>query len=189
MLVALNDFVKRQTADSPYTHFEGSWDEVEVRIDKAARQFLSLPINHNIEQGVMKLMVNPTGFFASVVDLRNVDKPCLLSEFKARQEGEDPYVHVTHVGKKSSAKFVEVILYSHERLVADNEQSTDAEWEVVSINGRLTAQDQPLGPIAMARNFLHLKGGTITDYTARQFADSIIYWSTRVPVESLKEKN
>ena len=34
-------------------------------------------------------------------------------------------------------------------------------------------------PMAMARNFLALPGGTKAEYTAAQFAEAIIYWSTR----------
>jgi hypothetical protein len=33
--------------------------------------------------------------------------------------------------------------------------------------------------MAMARNFLVLPGGTKAEYTAAQFAEAIIYWSTR----------
>ena len=38
-------------------------------------------------------------------------------------------------------------------------------------------EEEPMDPYTMARNFLHLKGGTKGDFTAEQFAQSIVYWN------------
>jgi hypothetical protein len=43
-----------------------------------------------------------------------------------------------------------------------------------------------MDPMTMARNFLVLEGGTKGDFTAQQFAESIVFWSTHALVDQEK---
>ena len=60
-----------------------------------------------------------------------------------------------------------------------------AEWQIVSVNCRTTEAPEPPTPQAMMRNFFAKlgrpegAGGSPMDYTAKQFAESIAYWSCR----------
>lgn len=171
--IAVNQFVERQTADSRFSHFAGTWEElvelVKANFEKAKPGY---------RDGVMTVPVPADGFFSGVVELTE-DTP-LKAEFSARRKGEDAYINVVAVGgNKIPAKSVEIVVYRHDVLEADGDASTDAEWEIISINARPTDESEPMTPVAMARNFLGMAGGTTAEYTAQQFAEAIIYWSKR----------
>jgi len=103
----------------------------------------------------------------------------LRAEYKPRRPKEQPRVVVRILEPKIKAKFVDIVLYRWD-VLAENDERTpglDAQWEIVSINGKQSNDLEPMRPLTMARNFLHLTGGTKADYTAREFADAIIYWS------------
>jgi hypothetical protein len=46
---------------------------------------------------------------------------------------------------------------------------------------------EPMSPIAMAKNLLGLPGGTHADYTAEEFARSILFWARHAMVMSSQE--
>lgn len=168
MKVAVNPFCKRQTASSKYSHFDGSWDDLARLVQDHFA---------DSEEGVVAVDVPTAGFFSGVTKL---SEGCeLQAEFAARRKGENPYVQVTAIGgKKVPASSVQAIIYSHVTLADD--ASGDADWEIVSINASATAKDgeaEPPTPVAMARNFLEIAGGTKREYTAEQFAEAIIFWS------------
>lgn len=170
--VRVSDFVKRQTRESKHSHYEGSFDElaklVAENLDKAKPGY---------RDGVILVPVPPEKFFSGVIEV-NFDT-ILVAHFEARREGERPYINVTALGEKSPAQFVDIVLYRHDVLMEKNEASTDADWEIISINARTTPEEQPITPMAMARNMLELPGGTKGTYTAEEFAKSIIYWSDK----------
>lgn len=171
MAIGINSLAMRQTADSKYSHFGGTWDEL-VRLVK--ENFKKAKPGYR--DGVILVPLPPEGFFSGVVEV-TPDTP-LKAEFSARRKGEEPYISVVAVGgEKLPAAVVEAVLYRHDVLGSD--VTTDAEWEIVSINARPTDEPEPLTPVAMARNFLSLPGGTKAEYTAEEFARAIIYWSKR----------
>ena len=78
-------------------------------------------------------------------------------------------------GKKTPAKFVDIVLYRHDVLAENNERSTDACWEIISINAS-PIENLPMQPMTMARNMLNKEGGTKAEYTGQQFAESLWFW-------------
>jgi hypothetical protein len=171
----VNNFARtRHTKFSPYSYFTGTEAELLAMIEDNFSK--GRPGNR---EGVIIVPVDTTGFFSGVC----VVQPGmhLQADFKARREGEDPFVQVTAkagFAHKAQAKIVEIILYSKDAMGPDATEG--AEWEVISINARETLEDEPQHPISMARNLLGLPGGTKVNYTAEDFAKSIIYWSNRV---------
>ena len=98
-----------------------------------------------------------------------------------REDFEDPFVTLKGTLKKgvsyNDATFAKVVLYSAATLEQDNgHRSSDADWEIVAV---LTGpwKDEPMTPLTMARNMLRKPGGTYVKYTAKQFAESIYFWS------------
>lgn len=172
--VACGEFVKRQTPESGYSHFIGSWDLLErfageIMINSPAK------IKPGYRDGVV-LIDMPAAFFRSaVVDLNEKSK--LTANYAPRREGEASFIRVSAKAKKQRAKYASVVLYRHDVLEENNERDTDAEWEIVAIKARISDEEEPMDPYTMARNFLHLEGGTKGDFTAEQFAKSIVYWS------------
>jgi hypothetical protein len=106
--------------------------------------------------------------------------------FHRRQTFEEPFVKVTSRGDTVQAKYAKVVLYSAATLLEnDGERSGDYDWEVVAIIAG-DVQDEPMPPLTMARNFLEKAGGTKADYTAKEFAEAIYYWSSRVSVAPIE---
>jgi len=172
--VACGSFVKRQTPESGYSHFIGSWEELEDIVTN----MLVLPpyIKQGYRDGVLLVDVTPANWFRSaIVDLEEDCK--LTANYAPRRISEAPFIRVSTKSKKQVAKYASVVLYRHDVLAENNERETDAEWEIVCIKARVTEEEEPMDPYTMARNFLHLEGGTKGDFTAEQFAQSIVYWN------------
>lgn len=194
--VAINSFVRRQTPESPYTHFEGLDEDLLDRTRKAINRGDWVP---GYREGVICVSVDPDGFFTGIVKLQEGDK--LVGEYKARRPGEAPRQSVQiqrEDGGKVAAKQVQVICYSHATLAEDNDAETDADWEIVSINGYPTVeqyevynpqtggislQPAPIEPFTLMHNHFGSDGGTATKLSPEKFEtmlrDSFAYWKDR----------
>jgi hypothetical protein len=181
----LIDFVLRQTAQSPYDHFAGSWDELLEQAETHWEKGTVSPSNQGVWIVPLPDEDAPRFFSSHIV----VDETTPLHAFFApRATGEAPYVQVVSPsGQKQPAQRVELIFYSHEILAVDGDapEPQTAEYYLVSINAYPSNEPEPMSPMTMARNFLHLTGGTqpSNPYTAEEFAKSIVYWSNRVRVK------
>lgn len=172
--IAMNSFAKRQTADSRFSHFGGTFEELCALIEANFENQ-----EPGDRDGIILVTVPAEGFFSGVVQVTADTE--LLSSFEARRDDEAAFVQTVALdAQKMPAQHVQVVLFNQATLGDD--ASTDADWEVISINARATEGEEPMTPMAMARNFLGLEGGTLTLYTADQFAEAIIYWSDKVMV-------
>lgn len=173
--IGLNTFARtRHTKFSPYSFYAGA--EADL-IALTEQHFGSAKPGY--KEGVVLVPVPADKFYSGVVQVAPDTQ--LRAEFKARREGEEPYIQVFAVNaadKKGPAKVVEIVCYSKD--VLGTEATEGAEWEIVSVNARETEDEEPPTPLAMARNMLGLPGGTQATYTAEQFARAITYWSNRV---------
>lgn len=190
MKIKCNAFVKRQTAASPFSFLADAigqtadWRTLEVHVEECMEEPTKLDAvaKDGYRPGVVVLSIPPsfTGFrFYSGVTVLTETTP-LRAKFAARRPGEGAFVTVEALGHKTEAAAVDIILYSRALLVEEGEQpEADTDYEIVSINARTSIEPEPMTPMAMARNFLELPGGTKAEYTAAQFAEAILYWSTR----------
>jgi hypothetical protein len=135
--------------------------------------------------------VDSDSFFTSTAILRD-DMPLAAMVTKRRPE-EDSYVqnfitpnqaYMNDI-KPEEANFVKIVCYSAEALDENNERSTDCDWEIIAIVGS-TVENEPMTPLAMARNMLDKEGGTKSEYTAEEFAEAVYYWSQRVRIMEYK---
>jgi hypothetical protein len=172
--IVLNEFVRRQTPESPYSHFTGS--EAEL-VELVSAHFHEGRLGY--KPGVLLVPVPPEKFRSNVVSV--TPETQLRAIFEARREPEARFLSMRAKGEKAQAKHVFIVLYS--KGVLDNEAMTDADWEIVSINARESEIEEPMDPMTMARNFLVLEGGTKGEFTAQQFAESIVFWSTHALVD------
>ena len=177
MLLAMNTYARRHTAESRFSHFAGDEAELLSLVVAAMEEEDWEPSISNGEpmDGVVLVNVPPIGFFSGVVEVTHETE--LVATFGSRFPGEAPYIQVQAVGEKLPAHAVQVCIYRHD--ILGDEASTDAEWEIVSINARPTLAPEPPTPMAMARNMLGMEGGTQREYSAEDFAKAIVYWSTR----------
>ena len=170
--LGVNTFVRRQTKASKFSYYDGSLEEV-IRLAQEHPLDASLATDRD---GVLYVTVPPENFFSGVVGV--TPETQLRATFTARREGEEPFVQVEALGgRKLPAKKVVLVFYSREALRKD--ASTNADWELISINASTVEGDEPPTPMAMARNQLGLPGGSPAHYTSEQWAQSVHYWSTR----------
>jgi hypothetical protein len=191
--VAVSEFVKRQVEESKFTHFNGTWEElrdvVELNIDNHSKGY---------RDGVILVkMPNPEMFSCSIVNieegLKNGWIERIDSKFEERREGELPYLQIFAYGEKQPAKRVDVVLYRHDVLEEGDEASSDAEWEIISINGSPTENEVPMNNTTRARNILVQEGGTdvkLEDKSKEELiafikdmAESSTFWKSHIMVQ------
>ena len=179
-IVGINSFVKRQTATSRFSHYEGTDDELLVLIQQGWEQ-----AKPGYRSGVILVPVEPSGFFSSVVKLEEGDT--LTGSFEARREGEKPRKTVTASGRsKMPARAVDVVLYNSTVLAEDEDNELPAgedSWEVISINASPDLYDPPINPTVLMHNHFGSSGGTRTNLSDEAFVamlrDSFAYWSDK----------
>lgn len=126
---------------------------------------------------VVIVPVEPAGFVGATV-LVDESTP-LHARFDRRQPGEAGFVRVTAEGEREPVRHAAVVLYSAATLLENGgARSTGCDWEIVCLLAG-PREVEPMDPLTMARNFLQEAGGTFADYTAREFAEAIWYWSRR----------
>jgi hypothetical protein len=172
--IAITDFVRRQTPESRFGHYEGDIEELMLLDD-----FVIVKDEPDLR---IVSMVDTSKFRSSVVAISSITQQ-LKAVISARQEGEDCLVNVTVTGEKGPARYVELILYSRAALAKEGIE-IDRDWGLVSINCSPGFEPTPMRPETMARNMLGMKGGTQREYTAKEFADAVWFWSRHVMVES-----
>lgn len=178
--IEINEFVKRQTPESDFSHFDGTWEELLKVVESAwSANFY----RNGYRDGVILVNVCPDRFYTGVVELVEGDK--LIGEYKSRREGEQPRqtIRVLRKGGKQRAKFVEIVLYRHDVLAENKENSADAAWEVISINAFPTICEPPIDPMTLMHNHFGSDGGTKTNLGDGEFVDllknSFLYWKNK----------
>lgn len=188
MKIAANSFVKRQTPESRFGHYDGTWEELAALTEKYFEHQ-----RPGYRDGVILVSVPPSGFYSSVLEMNDSMDAAVI--FESRMEGEDPVISIVADGvDKSLAKRVEIVLYRHDVLAEDGDADTDAEWEIVSINVSPTDEEIPMNPMTRARNILHLNGGTDAKIEelnkdelidlVKTMAEEIVFWSTHVQIRN-----
>jgi hypothetical protein len=167
--IAINEFVKRQTKQSRFSYFDGTWEELlELVINNYSNK------KQGYRDGVNLVPVPCERFYTSIC---KIEKDSIFeTKFESRRDGEEPIRRtIIKNGKKTPAKFVNIVLYRHDVLLENNENSTDADWEIISINASVV-ENEPMHPMTMARNMLNKEGGTKAEYTGQQFAEALWFW-------------
>lgn len=94
-----------------------------------------------------------------------------------RQAHEDPFVSIEARGRALPVKHASVVLYARKVLEENNGTTSGPfDWEIVAVVSG-PWENPPMDPLTMARNYLRKPGGTFANYTAKQFAEAIYFWS------------
>ena len=175
--VAVSEFVRRQIAGSgktysPLLSFEQIAAHASEQLDKGN-------FKQGYRDGVIIVNADPDytqKFKCPFVKINKDTK--LKAEFVCRRENEEPYIQVRALnGNPLIVGKVEFILYRHDVLAENNEHSTDAEWELISIHAFPEGIEKlPMGPVTMMRNQLELKGGTAGTYLSDEWANAVNFW-------------
>lgn len=181
--IHINSFVRRQTAESGYSHWTITDEELLARIQA------NLPkAKPGYRDGVVLVPVPPQGFYTSTVVLQDGDH--FVGEYVARRPGEEPrkstYVATNKFGEKLEkveAKSVNIVLYSHNVLMLNHENESSADYEIISINAEPTDEEAPIPTGALIANHFELSGGTATNLTDSEFVallrKSVLYWKDK----------
>lgn len=180
MTVFANPFVLRQTADSSFSHSEGSWDDLcrlaEANLTNAKPGY---------REGVLEVPIPADGIFTGLVTLKEGDK--LTGQFAARREGETPRIEIRASGQdKLPAATATIILYSSAVLAEgeDNSQEpVEGNWEIVSLNASPVEGEMPISPTVLMHNHFGSDGGTDT-----QLSDAELVALLRKGFEFWKDK-
>ena len=172
--VAVNSFVRRQIKGSGKTYSETLSFE-EIALD-AQNQMLKRSFKEGYRDGVRIVNANNKNiehFYCPYVKINNNTE--LISKMVKRQDNEESYIQTRAItGKQLEAEKVEYILYRHDILAENNENSTNKDWELISIHAIPKGVDKmPMGPVTMMRNQLNLEGGTRAHYTSEEWAEAV----------------
>lgn len=182
--IAINPFVRRQTPDSRFSHWEFSEEEL---VDRILARFEDAVAGYR--DGVVLVPVEPDGVFSSTCILRPGD--VLRGVYESRREGEEPRKSVyVEGGQKTPARRVDVVLYSSATLAEDGNNTLPPEegnWEVISVNARASEEDEPISPGTLMYNHFHVAGsddgGTSTKLSNDEFValleKGFRYWSNK----------
>ena len=169
--IAASNFVKRQTPESEFSHFAGTWEELEIM---TLQSFVAGRYTQGYRDGVLEVPVDPEKFYSNIVQLKEGDM--LAGTYKPRQAGEEPRksVHVVG-GRKSPAASVVIILYRHDVLAETNEPSCDSDWEIISINASYFPEGvrMPMSVGTLMANHFQWSGGTATNMTDAEFVKAL----------------
>jgi len=183
-LVEVNEFVRRQVKGSGKTYSESlSFREIA---EHAQEQMEKNIFKAGYRKGVRVVKVNKSlvdKFVCPFVKITSETK--LVSRLIKRQCNEEPYIQTRALnGMLLQAGKVELILYSNKVLKENNENSTNAEWELISINSVPEGVSHlPIGPVTMMRNQLNLNGGTKGNYSSDDWANSIRFYQRYIVLE------
>ena len=166
-----NAFVRRQTAESSFTHFLGSFEELLVM---AARQWDSRTPGY--KPGVV--IVKVPGMFRVPI-VRMVAGKSYRVDYEARREGEYPRMHISAPGgDKLIAEAAELVFYSRELLSAagDETPGSEAEYELISVNGLYDGEPTPLHFITLIENQLSGSTSVEPEKFEKLMAQSYQFW-------------
>ncbi len=185
--VAVSAFVRRQVAGSGKTYAPRlSFEELaqHARERMAAGHFTEgYRPGVRIVQGSREFARH---FVCPLVKVSETTQ--LVVRVVRRRPEEEPYLQIRAVGSPPlPARRVEFILYHRHVLAETGENSTDAEWELVSVHAIPKGMERlPMNPVTMMRNQLRLPGGTAAHYSAEEWAEAIRFWQAYVAVEEVE---
>lgn len=188
MKVAVNDFVRRQVNGSGKTFSDKlSFEEIA---EHARSQMEKRKFSDGYRDGVRIVRTDPSlvrYFNCPFVKINENTE--LISKIVKRRPEEESYIQTrAKTGTPLKAGAVDLIVYRQDILAENNEQSTEADWELISMNaipegvGKL-----PMGPVTMMRNQLQLPGGTKAFYTSEEWAESVRFWQQFAALEPENE--
>jgi len=175
--VGINDFVRRQVAGSGKTYSKDlSFEEIAVHAEK---QMASGFFQEGYRDGVRIVGADKSftrSFICPYVKIK--EDTSLKAEWIQRQTHEQPYIRISaRNGDPLKAGRVEFILYRKDVLAENNENTTTADWELISIHAIPEGVEKfPMGPVTMMRNQLELPGGTKAQYSSEEWAEALEFW-------------
>lgn len=134
------------------------------------------------------LVRNFTDAMSGVAEITDENRHLLVSEYKARREGELPVLTRWFPAgsvEVEEAMWLHLVLYSREQLEKEGLTLSEwAEWGIVSINAGPTPEVTPLGPASQMRNAMGIEqGGNGKPLDPAEYARGVAYWNQWATVQ------
>ena len=175
--VTVNEFVRRQVKGTGKTYANGlTFEEIASHGEE---QLKKGHYTEGYRDGVILVHVAKKLFSHFTCPfIRITEETKLKATVVKRRPQEEPYIQMRALnGTPLKTGSVDLILYHHDVLKETNEESTDADWELISFHAIPDGiEDMPMGPATMMRNQLQLVGGTKACYKSSQWAESVKFW-------------
>ena len=174
--VGVNEFVKRQQKNTGKTYSVLTFDEIAQH---AEEKLNNINFQNGYRDGVVIINVDShliDKFICPFVKIN--DDSILKAEVSKRRKNEDNYIRIkAKNGTPLKTGSVELILYRKDVLQETQENTTNAEWELISFHALPHGiKKLPMGPVTMMRNQLGLTGGTKGNYSSKEWAESVKFW-------------
>lgn len=135
-------------------------------------------------------MPNFTDATSPVVEITADIEPLIRTAYEARTKDElavlTRYVPASSLDKQPAAKMLDLILYSREQIIKENEATGQQTphtqpWGIVSIKAQDADHELPMAPITMMRNALGKEeGGSGVPLSKEKYNESVAFWETHV---------
>ena len=177
--IAVNEFVLRQVKGSGKTFCKDLTFQQIAEYAENQLNFNPNSIQPGYRDGVLLIQCESkmnVHFFSPMVKVNDNTK--LEAIVIKRREEEESYIQIRALnGKLLPTSRVDLILYRQDVLAENNEQTTEADWELIAFQAVPEGMEElPMGPITMMRNQLELPGGTAANYASEKWAESVNFW-------------
>ena len=175
--VNINKFVCRQIKGSGKTYAVGLSFEQIAR--HAQEQLANGSYKPGYRDGVLLVQTDKNLVHHYICPFVKINENTKLrAQVVRRRPEEKAYIQIRALnGTPMKTGYVDLILYRHDVLAETNEQTTTAEWELISFHAiPVGITDMPMGTVTMMRNQLQLIGGTKAYYESDQWAKSVKFW-------------
>jgi hypothetical protein len=172
--IGVGDFIKSfSIPGSGNSYYKGSFDELRELVKSNFHN--SEPGSGSVDGDVLLINVPADDFVSSVVEITEENRDRVVDESYVRAEGEKPVTRKIMRGEMTPAKFAQVVVYRADVLARDSGRSTDDEWEMIAVLGKID-KVEPMHPETMKRNNLHEEGGTYREYSDEEWEAAHDYW-------------
>ena len=175
--ISINDFVWRQAKNSGKTYAENfTFNNITSH---AQEQLSNGHYTEGYRDGVILVQVSKELIHHFICPFVKITQETILKATVVRRRPKElPYIQMRALnGMPLKTGAVDLILYHHDVLKETNEESTDADWELISFHAIPDGiDDMPIGPVTMMRNQLQLTGGTKAFYESEKWAQSVKFW-------------
>ncbi|MAJ43140.1 MAG: hypothetical protein CMF96_00160 [Candidatus Marinimicrobia bacterium] len=177
--VAVNEFVLRQVEGSGKTYSKDLTFQEIAEYAENQLNYYPNSIQKGYREGVLKIKCENkmnSHFYSPMVKINEDTK--LEAIVTKRRKEERPYIQIRAIkGELLPTGRVDLILYRNDVLAENNEQSTDADWELIAFQAVPEGIDSlPMGSVTMMRNQLEDIGGTAAHYSSEEWVESVNFW-------------
>jgi len=122
------------------------------------------------------------------------NKALIESCYESRTEKElavlIEYISKDKMTENPDAEWLDIILYSREQIIKENEATGteppkyESPWGIISVKGQTVGYETPMQPITIMRNCLGKEhGGSGVDIDFEKYKESVDFWTKNVAIK------